>query len=282
MKRWGHTATQLSDGRVLVAGGLSAPQANGADLYLASAEIYDPTSNRWSPAADMPVALGDQGNTGTLLRDGRVLIVGGDVAALYDPKSNRWSSVASLMEPARSPHTATLLANGKVLVLGGCAERTSLACTRFAEPQLFDPAKNQWSFAGAMPQAREGSSATLLPSGLVLVAGGYGPAWVSASADLYDPNASRWSTTADMSVARAGPVAVLLKSGSVLVMGGSFLGNMRSAELYTPPGAGLAPAAANASSSLPVGLAIPILSGAAVLAALLYLVAAWRRGRRQS
>jgi len=281
VKRWGHTATRLSDGRVLVAGGLSTPQANGADVYLASAEIYDPTSNRWSPAADMPVALGDQGNTGTLLPDGRVLIVGGgNAAAFYDPKSNRWSAAAGLLEPPRVPHTATLLPDGKVLVLGGCAERPSMACTRFAEPQLFDPAKNQWSLAGAMPQAREGSSATLLPSGLVLVAGGYGPAWVSASADLYDPAANRWSTTADMQVARAGPIAVLLKSGSVLVMGGSFLGNMRSAELYTPPGGGQLPASATSSTSLPVGVAIPILSAAAVLAALMYLLAARRRGRR--
>lgn len=281
VKRWGHTATLLSDGRVLVAGGLSTPQANGADLYLASAEIYDPTSNRWSPAADMPVALGDQGNTATLLRDGRVLIVGGDsVAAFYDPKSNRWSAAAGLIEPSGVPHTATLLPDGKVLVLGGCAERPSLACTRFAEPQLFDPAKNQWSFAGAMPQTREGSSATLLPSGLVLVAGGYGPAWVSASADLYNPAANRWSTTADMQVARAGPLAILLKSGSVLVMGGSFLGNMRSAELYTPPGRSQISASANSSSGLPVGLAVPILSAAAVLAALLYVVGARRRRRR--
>lgn len=280
VKRWGHFATLLADGRVLVAGGLSAPQANGADQYLASAEIYDPTFNRWSPAADMPVALGDQGNTGTLLRDGRVLIVGGGSWALYDPKSDRWSYALAFSSPPNVPHTETLLQSGKVLVLGGCAERASFGCTRFAKPQLFDPATNGWSPAAPMPRDREGFSATLLRNGLVLVTGGFGPFWVVSAADLYDPSADRWSTTADMQVARAGPIAVLLKSGSVLVMGGSFLGNMRSVELYTPPGVDQAPTPASSSSSLSVGLAIPILSAAAVLAALMYLLVARRRGRR--
>jgi len=72
----------------------------------------------------------------------------------------------------------------------------------------------------------------------------------------------------------------LLKNGSVLVIGGSFLANMSSAELYSSPGAGQAPVSANSSSTLPVGLAVPILSAAAVLAALLYLLGARRRRTR--
>jgi N-acetylneuraminic acid mutarotase len=283
VKRFGHTATLLADGRVLVVGGLARPQdPNGGDVRLASSEIYDPASNRWSSAAEIPVNLGGSENTATLLRDGRVLVVSGSntMSALYDPKSNRWSGVITLSEPAAVPHTATLLPNGKVLILGGCAERPSFSCARFAPPQLFDPATMSWSHAAPMPRGREGFSATLLPSGLVLVAGGRGPFWVTAGADVYDPTADRWSTTADMQVARAGPIATRLKSGSVLVIGGSFLGNMSSAELYTPSGGGQALASANPSVSLPVGVAIPILAGASLLAAVLYLVGARRRRRR--
>jgi N-acetylneuraminic acid mutarotase len=254
--------------------------SGGGYVRLTSTEIYDPRSNQWASAADMPSNLGDSGNIAALLHDGRVLVVGNGWA-LYDPKSDRWSAGGVHSSPALGPQTATMLPDGKVLILVGCAERASVACTRYAVPQLFDPAKNEWSPAAPMPQGREGFSATLLRNGLVLVAGGYGPAWVVSGADLYDPAADRWSTTSDMQVARAGPVATLLKSGSVLVVGGYFLGNMRSAELYMPAGGGQAPAAANSSSSLPVGLAIPILSGAAVLAALFYLVAARRRGRHQ-
>jgi hypothetical protein len=280
VKRFGHTATLLADGRVLVAGGFAPAQGNQGDTRLTSTEIYDPVSNRWSAASDMPLNLGDSGNTGALLRDGRVLIVSGGAAALYDPKSNRWSASITLSEPSLGPHTATVLPDGRVLVLGGCAERSSFACARFAMPLVFDPARNQWSPAAPMPSGREGFSATLLKSGLVLVAGGFGPQWVAPTADLYDSAANAWAPAGDMRVARAGPTATLLKSGSVLVIGGSFLANMSSAELYSPPGGGESPTAANSSSSVPVGLAVPILSAAAVLAALLYLLGARRRRRR--
>jgi hypothetical protein len=61
--------TQLRDGTVLLAGGL--------DDYdpLASAELFDPMSIRWRPAATMHV--GHSGHTATLLRDGTVLVAGG-------------------------------------------------------------------------------------------------------------------------------------------------------------------------------------------------------------
>lgn len=206
----------------------------------------------------MAVTLGDSGNTSTLLRDGRILVVSGynAVAALYDPQSNRWSPTNSLSEPLQVPHTANLLTNGKVLVLGGCAQRPGFGCSRYAVPQLFDPAKNTWSPAAPMPRGREAYSATVLPDGLVLVAGGYGPQWVVASADLYDPVTDSWAAAADMQVARAGATATLLKNGSVLVIGGSFLGNLSSAELYRPPPGGQASSSSNTSSGWPVGRAL--------------------------
>jgi N-acetylneuraminic acid mutarotase len=281
-KRFGHTATLLADGRVLVAGGLAHSSANAGDQRLVAAEIYDPNSNRWSATFDTPFALGDSGDTATLLRDGRVLVVGGfnSSAAVYDPKSTRWAPVASLGEPAQVPHTATLLPDGKVIVLGGCAERPSFACSRFAPSQVFDPKTNGWSGAAPMLQGREGFSATLLRNGLVLVAGGYGPDWVVASSELYDPSANSWMGAGEMKVARAGPTATLLKSGSVLLLGGSFLGNTRSAELYSPRG-GAQPSAPASSSSPQGGLNLPILAAAVlvVLAASFFL---WARSRRIS
>jgi hypothetical protein len=59
--------------------------------------------------------------TATLLRDGRVLIAGGDEAGkaeLYDPKSGTFGEAASMVQPTAG-HTATLLADGRVLVVGG-------------------------------------------------------------------------------------------------------------------------------------------------------------------
>lgn len=110
--RFGHTATLLSDGNVLVAGG------GGAST---SVELYNPTDGSWTTAGSMKEAR--YGHTATLLSNGRLLVVGGccngDVmrisAELYDPGTRTWTATGSLFTP-RQRHTATLLPDGRVLV----------------------------------------------------------------------------------------------------------------------------------------------------------------------
>ena len=84
-----------------------------------------------------------------------------------------------------------------------------------------------FSPTGSMSTARYGSTATLLPNGKVLVAGGFGSA---ASAELYDAATGLFSWTGSMSTARPSHTATLLPNGKVLVAGG----NLASAELYDP------------------------------------------------
>jgi hypothetical protein len=87
-----------------------------------------------------------------------------------------------------------------------------------------------FSSTGSMTTARYGSTATLLPNGKVLVAGGFGSA---ASAELYDPATGLFSSTGSMSIARTEHIATLLPNGSVLVAGGyNFPNGFASAELY--------------------------------------------------
>ena len=124
--RVGHTATRLTNGQVLVAGGI-----NGG----ASAELYDPSTGRWSPTGSM--STGREYHTATLLTNGQVLVAGGDYggasAELYDPSTGTWSPTGSMSHP-RVDHTATLLTNGQVLVAGGSGRRFIRASAELYTP----------------------------------------------------------------------------------------------------------------------------------------------------
>ncbi len=87
---------------------------------------------------------------------------------------------------------------------------------------------------GSLVNARASHSATLLPNGKVLVAGGVDPAGGAtlASAELYDPAEGSWSITGSLNIGRSYHTATLLPNGKVLVAGGS--GSLSSAELYDP------------------------------------------------
>jgi len=154
----------------------------------------------------------------------------GATPAQAEPGS--WSSAGS-MHDSREGHTATLLPNGKLLITGGCAgvNGNSLG---LASAELYDPATGTWTLTGSMTTARVGPTATLLPGGEVLVAGGIDvdQQILLASAELYNPTTGNWTVTGSMNIARHLHTATLLPSGKILVVGGS--GRDASAELYDP------------------------------------------------
>src|SRR5215475_3841675 len=117
VKRRGHTATPLADGRLLVIGG---ENENGP---VPEVEIFDSSSKTFSLASRSITPRAD--HTATKLADGRVIIIGGrgqdgplTSTEIYDPAADSFSQGAAL-NFARTSHTATTLADGRILIVGG-------------------------------------------------------------------------------------------------------------------------------------------------------------------
>jgi hypothetical protein len=207
--RYGHTATLLSDGRVLVVGGVG-PDGERTG----SAVAWDPATASFSPAGSLAEARGEVlgcawclagsgRHTATLLPDGRVLVVGGDggdagavaSAEVWDPATALFSPAGSLAE-ARFAHTATLLSDGRVLVVGGAGSfpPDSPSSAGHASAEVWDPATASFSPAGSLAEARYRGTATGLPDGRVLIVGGAfrddNGSWHSSpDAEIWEPGA---------------------------------------------------------------------------------------------
>jgi serpin B len=226
--RYAPAVALLHDGRVLVAGGTYVDETK--QNHLASAEIYDPEFQSWSPTGEIGPAR--SGARAVTLTDGRVLLVGGSGpdregaplarAEIYDPASESWLAAGSLAI-AREDFALVALPDGGALVVGGISGGGTSAATAAAE--RFDP-RTGWSSAGSMQSAAANRTAVLLGDGRVLVAGGlagpdFGMGSVAiADTEIYDPRAGTWTATAPLPEPRERASAVTLADGSVLIIGG--------------------------------------------------------------
>jgi hypothetical protein len=272
--RSGHTATLLADGHVLIAGGSATASAELYDpstgtfsatgsmltaspgnllatllydgrvlLVGADNELYDPATGTFTvtgafaEAYAMPAIVG----TATLLPEGTVLIsgcecrlAGGPLVERYDPGTGKFSLTAGGNGPPGfqwwdNENTATLLRNGKVLIVSS---------EDWSEGLLYEPSTQVFFDIGNTTAIHVFSTATLLPDGEVLIAGGQLPGGNgSTSTDLYDPATGTFSATGNMTTGRHEHTATLLADGRVLVAGGISVwgaGTTSSAELYVP------------------------------------------------
>lgn len=166
LARVNHSATRLSDGRVLIVGGYDGNSA------LSSAEIFDPVTGTFTYTTGH-LADARTYHTATLLVDGRVLIAGGNTYSgspksceIFDPATGTFTAGPGMLE-GRLNHTATRLNDGRVLVTGG-----NSGSYRFhGTAEVFTPGSNGWTYSGQMTRPRERHIAILLPNGKVLVSG---------------------------------------------------------------------------------------------------------------
>ena len=167
--RQGHTATLLSNNKVVFIGNSGDNSAAGKTLTYNSAT---PASSTWASTATASNVR--YNHTATVLdaAQTQLIVIGGGVAPntveIYDSVADTWTTAAP-MATSRSLHTSTLLLNGKVLVVGGYDGKQSLTSI-----EIYDPASKTWSTdAKVLNAARAMHSSTRMNSGDVLIVGTY-------------------------------------------------------------------------------------------------------------
>jgi hypothetical protein len=229
--RFGHTATLLTNGKVLIAGGSSTPETWRP---LSSAELYDPATGTFTPTGDM--TWPQLGHNAMLLPDGKVLIVGRSgrtvTVDLYDSDTGTFRPAGSIESASVACPSATLLNSGKVLIVFGAywPGPKELGIPAL----LYDPVEQRFTAAGVstigIVEEEACPTATLLADGNVLVT------WQNPAAELFQPDNNSFVPVATMIVPAEywEYTAILLATGKVLVAGGEDDWANTSAELYDP------------------------------------------------
>src|SRR5580692_2923636 len=217
-----HTATLLSDGRVLIAAG------RYSSVQLPTMEIFDPATRTFAITGQLKYARQD--HTATLLSDGTVLIAGGagssgplSSAEIFDPVTGKVTQTGSLSQ-ARTRATASTLYNfdGTVLIEGG----NGAGGVDLNTAGEYDPATGSFTtLAAHMNTARSGHVGVTLPyNGKVLIAGGTSAGQPVTDDEVYDPITSTFVANEPMSIARdefAANFFALPAVGQVLMSGGA-------------------------------------------------------------
>jgi hypothetical protein len=244
--RFGHTATLLDDGRVLIVGGVR--RIGQVEEILTTVEIYDPRTgihrlllNSVGSPLSMNATPGRAFHTATLLRDGSVLIAGGvglvqnkweslRTSEVFDPATETFpTELIGVTSRARAHHTATrLTGTGRVLLIGGAMYAEGNVINYHDSAEYYDPATNSWSSSqNSMSTPRAFHQATELDpnayGGKVLVTGGTSVTGPLRTVEMYNPAANEFYRNPDpvMAVNRARHCAVRLPNGEVLVAGGT-------------------------------------------------------------
>lgn len=225
--RFGHTATTLGDGRVLLAGSEALDTSPGR--VAGTAEIYDAAAGHFAATGTLVEPRG--WHTATWLPScSKVLIVGGEdpalvhggitspkaTAELYDPATGTFRKTNHSLNVARSRHTATLLRDNTVLIVGGYSSAAR------SSAEIYDPVTETFTSVGGPAIGRVDHAAALLSDDRVLIAGGheYGNG-AGKHEEIFDPVSRTFTQVAPIEKTAYGLTLNTLANGKVLALGGS-------------------------------------------------------------
>jgi len=154
----------------------------------------------------------------------QVLLFAAGAAALAQSPGT-FTSTGSLTFGRRIGYTTTLLQDGRVLVAGGAVTSNPPPGPAYTPvsptAELYDPSTGTYTVtAGPMTSWRTGQSATLLPDGRILLAGGWTTTTSSGPTDrteIFDPATGTFHFSSTMNFAKSCPSAALLNNGKVLI-----------------------------------------------------------------
>jgi hypothetical protein len=228
-----HAAVAAADGSVLLIGG-----SRGEFTISDAIERFDPATGQIRRIGTLPPG-GRAMASATRMGNGQILLAGGVSSAtdwrradFVDERTGQVTPAGSL-SVVRVEHAAVRLADGRVLVTGGhsAGERARLGVSESAE--IWEPATGSFRrLPRPMMIPRAGHSATLLPDGRVLIAGGYS----TVAGYVFDAATSRFTRLPPLTMPRTMVRAALLPDGRALLFGGQHQLDRyaETAELYDP------------------------------------------------
>ena len=216
-----YSAVAVLNGKLYVIGGQRTDAGITPGPVTSVMEFYDPQTNTWTPAPDMPTAR--MGLVAAVV-GGKLYAIGGSVDRIvgvgtveeFDPVSQTWATKASMPTPRY--FAAGVQVGGRVFVIGGTQSSGSTGGLNTTE--AYDPTTDTWSSVAALPTARK-ELAAAESGGLIYAVGGYAgliPQWVG-TVEAYDPTSNSWSLLTPMPTARS-QLALVAVAGKVLAAGG--------------------------------------------------------------
>ncbi|MEN8163170.1 MAG: kelch repeat-containing protein [Acidobacteriota bacterium] len=181
--RWCPAAAAV-DGKIYVIGGGTGNFAGGWNVH-STVEVFDPATNSWHTAADMPTA---RDTLSVSVLDGHIYAAGGTnqieataTLEIYDPATDQWTTGSDML--IGRDNFATAAVDGKIYAFGGLFWDADSPYQNVSEVEVYTPSANTWEKTTRLPDARNGMGVAVMEGTTYLIGG-----WDSRFVDTYDPD----------------------------------------------------------------------------------------------